>query len=404
METICLDILRKDIVKHISLSDYLNLILSCRTLYLKNISTISDQFVQRLVKLFPDTITTAPDIIKTLSTIGVIAGGSVVYALNDFVPSNAVSDIDVFISTKEAFIEASLFLHNTGKVKSIHRRCAKSYNESNWFESTSITVLDFELVAPIVNYAPYSFAYPTRPNPFTIQLIYQEFTSPIDVIRTFDLDYVQCCFSEGRIFRSRECVESHTQRRIKTGYYVPRAKRMSKGLAKGFETTVIGRRSSYDSNRIQIDDLFQSKLVPLGIRQICQPMDLSCVEILKLVRSKHKQRSRSTTLTTLNVIYQISDLEFDGEFISLEIEIVSIEPNRTFCTITPIRLDSEFEINHVSFAKAYPFIQTGKHVVEVSFILSEKSGEPKHILMLAEEFLSPHAGVLKIPGGFKVCV
>ena len=38
------------------------------------------------------------DIFKILNTKGVIAGGSVVYALNDFVPKTSVGDIDIFIN------------------------------------------------------------------------------------------------------------------------------------------------------------------------------------------------------------------------------------------------------------------------------------------------------------------
>ena len=416
MEDLCLDILRKDIVKRISLSDYLNLILSCKKLYVQNISTISGQLCQRLSNLLSNK-TNAPgntflNIIKSLSRIGVIAGGSVVYALNDFVPPDTVSDIDVFLPTKETFREAFNLLKESGMITSVYLRCPKTYNEWEYFRKNTVTVIDVQLMnfdtkydVHLDGYRAFTFNYQpcTYSTPTFIQLIYQEFSHPTDVIASFDLDYVQCCFSKGFIYRSRACVESHTQRRIKTGYYIPRAARMEKGLLKGFDTTIIGKRTSYIGNALRIQDLTEFKLKPLGNRKTTSPIDLTCVEILRLVRSEHKQYFKNNIkVTTLAAVYQIGDLEFEGDFLSFEIDILSVDLKTLTATIKPIRLDENFEINKVLFTKEYPFIPTGKRFVEVGFNLVEARSPKRQILMLVEEFLGPNAGVLQIPGGFRI--
>ena len=79
------------------------------------------------------------DIFKILNTKGVIAGGSVVYALNDFVPKTSVGDIDIFINDPKIFKEC------LGLIKENYPR-TKFLRFSGYLSKKNLSVISVEFM------------------------------------------------------------------------------------------------------------------------------------------------------------------------------------------------------------------------------------------------------------------
>lgn len=165
------------------------------------------------------------DLLQQLNTKGVLAGGSIVYALNDFVPKESVGDIDVFINDKETFLQVLEDLRFCYRVDKIEVTNPEQYYELSEEESEKISIVSVTLIEERVQ----------------IQLILQEYESPFDVIESFDLDYVQCALHKDKIFQTEICKEAHFKRKILCGNeFPPSFKRLQKASQKGFKTVLIG--------------------------------------------------------------------------------------------------------------------------------------------------------------------
>lgn len=176
--------------------------------------------MHRLANLF-----SSNDLFLYLNENGVIAGGSVVYALNEFVPRETVSDIDVFINNKETFLEVFNYIHQEYSVK-------QCFYINGYFGPTTKDVHD-----NIIGIVEIHLDDGNIP----IQLILQGYSSPMEVIQSFDLDYVQCAYHQDELFITKYCRKSHHRRRVLRGMKFPPVYNcLLKAHHKGFKTPLLG--------------------------------------------------------------------------------------------------------------------------------------------------------------------
>lgn len=156
-------------------------------------------------------------ILIELNNLGLIAGGSVVYACNSFVESDSVSDIDVFVNSVESFWNA---------INCIETR----------FEDIQYEIFDYynQKTCSLVN-----LIIPDEK--IKIQIIYREYETPFDVFDSFDLDYVCCGITNNELYLTPECEQSHKVKKIchiKT--LNPEIGRFEKAIKKGFNSPIFG--------------------------------------------------------------------------------------------------------------------------------------------------------------------
>ncbi len=156
------------------------------------------------------------DTFTEISTLGVIGGGSVVYALNDFVPKQSVGDIDIFVfgENKKIFNKLSVIIRAaTGCL-------FPKESEYYWKEANLMQVVTFEN---------------SRGKP--IQLILSKMKDSQELVSNFTLDYVKCYFHKGMFGVTEDARQAHASRKI-TLPDNPQKDieiRVQKAIKKGFE-------------------------------------------------------------------------------------------------------------------------------------------------------------------------
>jgi len=154
-----------------------------------------------------------------LQNIGICAGGSVVYFLNDFIDKNIVGDIDIFVkSSKEALQVYEII---------------KTFCTGNKIELVASSYKGREDAA-VVNF---SFEQNGKVN---IQVIVKNYENPLDIVSNFDMDVVQCGFYQNNLLITENCKKAHIFRKVR--FYrcfrnstKSSGKRLYKILLKGFE-------------------------------------------------------------------------------------------------------------------------------------------------------------------------
>jgi len=309
------------------------------------------------------------------------------------------------------------------------KRSESSSDQHQHPQNSAISVLDIHLdytlpenFCPnpyIVSHEYYSewyHKYGAPPGCTTIQLIYQDFSSPFDVLNTFDLDYVRCAFHKGHIYRAPDCIISHLNQESRRCYQIPHSHRLIKCVNKGFKVPVLGNQK-YVTKLIVSDPLSQLNLVPMCVSKnmLPKPMNLQDLQILKIKESyqspwkrvvenkyysraypdprtesmfRHPSETRyylkpyetpksdieiakigNYTITMLKACYLFEGFELDAKFLTVEINVQSVDPSSQMAIIDPIVLNDKFVINSVLFIKKYDTFKLGRHIVQVSFLL-----------------------------------
>jgi hypothetical protein len=181
--------------------------------------------INKLVDLVEDI-----NFINNLSTIGVIAGGSIVYALNNYVPIDSVNDIDVFVNNEKDF-NTILDLVQTNETQKYDIR---------WNNDESYYIFEHEHLynsihnddIPTISIVSVT----TKKSMVPFQIIFKQFSNPLELIKSFDLDYVQCAYHNGKLVQTQECIESHKNKQVNYFYDLRlKTHRLKKALSKGFQ-------------------------------------------------------------------------------------------------------------------------------------------------------------------------
>ena len=181
------------------------------------------------------------NILIRLNNVGLIAGGSVVYALNTFVNADTISDIDVFVNSAENFWKA------VNIVKSEYENI--EYEIYDYYHDNRCSVVNLLIPGEKIN----------------IQIIYKYFDTPHDIINNFDIDYVACGIMNNELHIIPECELSHSRRQvfhIKT--LTPHVDRFIKAINKGFTSPVIGKyKPEAEINKCNWPDLCELEICPM---------------------------------------------------------------------------------------------------------------------------------------------
>ena len=234
MELPC-EILRTEILPRLSVLTQIEIGLTCRALMNQVKRCWTAAVKSKLAELFsPPNY----ELIRYLTEVGAIAGGSLVYALNNFVPATSVGDIDVYIRDPQVFIDT---------ITGVYNRFAGTQLET--ISSVDYSGEDIELGrTSIVNV----FLKDQRVN---LQFILQDYNSLEDIVRDYDLDYVQSALNSTTLFTTDSCRRSHQARRVIEGYQPPNITRLRKATLKGFQAPVLGLFKKIKTVPIELRDL-----------------------------------------------------------------------------------------------------------------------------------------------------
>lgn len=306
----------------ISTHDQLNLAKTCKTLHQKIKPVIASRIKSRLAHLF---FPSQDTLIDYLSNNGIIAGGSIVYALNHFVSPESVSDIDVYINDKTRFLEVIKYVydHYTGvQLTTIN---PIDYSGKSVIHD-KISIVNLLLEQQRVN----------------LQFIYHEFESATDIIKNYDYDYVQCGLDSNNLIISQDCSESHKQRRIIKGYHLSNATRLRKATLKGFSAPVFGFTKNIQTIPLTYDltenDLasFQP-MVPLGTYNIDE------IRVIDYEIQSDPIQLPNNTHNLLDVypIYwniSIGSQSIKSMYLSLEINVEQFIPASPYATESEVKI------------------------------------------------------------------
>ncbi len=340
------------------------------------------------------------ELLKYLSEVGVIAGGSMVYALNNFVPNLSVGDIDIFINDKSKFLEAFRYLESRPYFENVLTSNPQRYfdhdpDPEDIETSKGIVGIDPEGVedpeeqVSIVSFV-FKDAIPLLDDPEgtmtprpQIQLILQDFQKPEDVIESFDLDYVQCALHQDQIFMTEICKRSHIQKTVlKCTEFPPTIDRLEKALRKGFRAPVFGDEPKGVYKTPLELKLTEENLKPIQRRKKDrQVYDLTKIQFNGFKENNvefWKYHEMKFCKITLLIDPLGSDLKgsVDVEYISTEIDVLDIPINKNkneSILIDPITLTEDLIITNCKNKSVKGIV--GKQVVKAKLYFC--NGVPK---------------------------
>lgn len=193
--------------------------------------------LQRLANLLGNN----ESLVEILSTKGIIAGGSMVYALLPDVNIDTVGDIDVFVDTVEIFKELLDFLQELPIEKKYY-----SYLDD---PNSEISIVSIKLEDAKV----------------PIQIIMSDKSDPMELINSFDLDYVECAFFQGKIYQTVNCQIAH-QTRVVDKFRLLRSVRLLKANKKGFKVPILMLEDDPKriADEVNLDMLQQYRIVKMN--------------------------------------------------------------------------------------------------------------------------------------------
>ena len=326
MNDISFDLLKHHIFPHLSIHEIRETCLCDRRLA-QLYPQISNRVREKIYYIFRKEQVLHP-VLEIILGSGVIAGGFMLHLLG-FSVFNTISDMDVYLK-KESLLKILDYL------KSIQYSQITTISADRYFNWKSRLGKDQISILNIVN--------KTLP----IQLIYQEFNSPFDIITAFDLDYVQCAAYQGSIYRTKDCYQSHLTRKINYIYVNPdkslTVDRFQKAIKKGFSAPIFGDKKPpiYEKTI----DIGSSKLLdalaPFAPIKPTKRLDLNSLEIVQIKRD-HEFPSKNSG----KYLVRCNSELFETDIIAVKIKIIEVNLIRQVI-IEPI----EFGCFRINFALA----------------------------------------------------
>lgn len=178
----------------------------------------------------------------------VIAGGSVVYGLCDFVPIKSVGDIDVYVlnENKDMFFKMVDTIRNIySQYKITYAKRGSCVVEARINDETNV-----------------------ESRPIVFQIILTGYTCEQKLIEEFDIDYVQCGIYRQRLLITECAKQAHKTRRITMYSKDIRASRVVKASDKGFikpHGVYSGYSHTPEGEQVLYKDLRHINLIPLYV-------------------------------------------------------------------------------------------------------------------------------------------
>lgn len=194
----------------------------------------SKRFVLNILRILNESFGWEMDVLWDLQCYGVIAGGSIVYATCDFVAKSSVGDIDLFVSSEEYALEALKYLIDRFPEYTLKTNCTELD------EGVSIIAFHHNERIPI-------------------QIICKKFINPLDLIESFDIDYVQCGVNQDKFYQTTRCQTSHDTKYVRYSRgKCFRNGRFQKAILKGFSAPILSfeKRAKSTYNDISAENVF----------------------------------------------------------------------------------------------------------------------------------------------------
>lgn len=294
----------------------------------------------KLVNLWP--FPRSRELLTYLSENGVIAGGSIVYSTNDFVPQKTVGDIDVFVHSekiKEVLKELEGYpcQHYTFISPNV-------YFEGETVElGTEVSILHIPLGNGCI----------------PLQIIIQDYDTPMDVIESFDLDYVQCGYSAGKLWKTDICVRSHESREVRMVVEVPASlKRLDKAYRKKFKVCMIGeKRNDVQLKPVETSPTFApiKRRKSSTVTKIC----ISNITVQKILFLRPKEIYEGMVkIYPSRFICQVDDEKWEQKLVPIRVKILEKEYESRQVIITPVII-GPYEVSVCRMMEKF-FLDIGK--------------------------------------------
>lgn len=355
------DIIRNELFSYLSNNDKLNFIHTNKKFNLNFHNDVSKLIISRLSSLFPRGKDNFKEILKYVSDRGVIAGGSMVFALNTYISKDKVSDIDIYIPTKELFIEICQYLRSISLYDVLHRLNPTSYNSQILENESSENI---SIINVILNETSMQF-----------QLILFEFNSAVDVIKTFDFDYVQCAFYQGSVYRSNDCIISHIRKQVTYGYHIPSFNRTNKAREKGFLCSSIGTISPFITKYRELRFENQTESHIINLLNYFKPkknifrFSFDSLQVTSFRKGIQKSTNPLFLTHKIDIHININEIDFITEFIDIPLCIEDVYDTYNSVKISPVRIMNVDFIFATAVNIPKP-IRLGHFVATVLFSLS----------------------------------
>lgn len=367
--------------------DKLNCIGTCSKLF-QSKPLVMNTIISRLAMLLKDTFNTDEqdnfETIKYISGKGIIAGGSMVYALNEHVSIDEVSDIDVYINKKRDFAEIIDYLYQK-RGRNINRKLSTPID----LDENFLTRYVFPHYGGDVSYGELNIVNVLYANKH-IQLIYFNYSSPFDILTTFDLDYVQVAFWRDNVYLTKEARFAHETKRI--SYFRKNINRLllQKAINKGFAAPLVYDEVEPETETMPLSINFNlAELQFLQLNKIPDIININELEINEI----HIAHKSIGTYSDIN--YQLNDqiynphhmevsydiLDYDSFRVVIAINVLSLNTLADgYVFITPLHLkqrkyDKIVNMFIIDYCKVYPkaskAMRVGSNVVEVEFRFTE---------------------------------
>lgn len=182
----------------------------------KNI--VHNDYIIQLAKLsgFPF------ELLDRLQRKYVIAGGAIAYLLKQQVLNYKAEDIDVFVNDADDLFKLLEELET--RYGYVVRTLRKSHYETSVYNV---------YLSPTPNYKP------------NLQFILQRFKTPMNVIERFDIDYIQCGYHNGQLYRTALCEQAHAANGIKQCWGQTKILRFQKYVKKGIIVSTLRNQTPY---------------------------------------------------------------------------------------------------------------------------------------------------------------
>lgn len=152
------------------------------------------------------------ELISYISSIGVIAGSSVLYCFDDYIDKSKIGDIDVFCTSVDNFIKICELIYQQN-IKKIILPIDDQYTGDIF-----ISTLHFDIGADK-----------------NFNIILSKHESPTEIINNFDMDYIQCAWYNNKIYTSKIFDESLSSKIVRWYDINTSAYRLKKALQKGYK-------------------------------------------------------------------------------------------------------------------------------------------------------------------------
>lgn len=155
--------------------------------------------------------------ISEISKIGIISGSSLLYCFDDYVDPNEIGDVDIYFNNIENFVKALRLIQQID-----HNSKLCSCTDYAYCRAVGISTL-------------YIRKFGKKP----LNLIYLDFKDPTDFLNYTNMDYLQCAWFDGKLYKT-DLFEQALESRIVKHYSLDtKLSKLIKASKKGYKLKIL---------------------------------------------------------------------------------------------------------------------------------------------------------------------